>query len=325
MKPSQSFLSEIISDDQYNCSICPRDCNVDRSSTTSGYCNSSKGFDIASICIHKGEEPVIGGDVGICNVFFSGCNLQCIFCQNKQISSNSDGTFRSSITLEEVIEKICNCLDQGCHAVGFVSPSHMIPQMLRIINALHKIGRKPVIVYNTNAYDKVEVLKQLEGLIDVYLPDLKYSQSNLATELSDAPDYVDVANRAIREMFRQKGTPLHLDESGRAISGLIIRHLVLPGYIENSKGVLRYISENLSPRIHISLMSQYYPMDSVARHPDLNRVLRKDEYDEIVHEMEYLGMENGWVQELESSRVYLPDFKLKQPFKDENKLNLIPN
>lgn len=325
MKPSQSFLSEVISDDQYNCSFCPRDCNADRNSNFLGYCNSSTGFEIASICIHKGEEPAIGGDIGICNVFFSSCNLQCIFCQNKQISSNADKTFKSFNTLEDIIDKICSCLDQGCHAVGFVSPSHMIPQMVQIINALHQIGRNPVIVYNTNAYDKVEVLRQLEDLIDVYLPDLKYSQSNLASELSDSPDYVDVAERAIREMFRQKGTPLHLDESGMAISGLIIRHLVLPGYIENSKGVLRYISENLSPRIHISLMSQYYPMDTVACHPDLNRVLRKDEYDEIVHEMESLGMENGWVQELESNMLYLPDFMLNQPFKEEMELNLIRN
>jgi putative pyruvate formate lyase activating enzyme len=193
----------------------------------------------------------------------------------------------------------------------------MIPQMLRIINALHKIGRKPVIVYNTNAYDKVEVLKQLEDLIDVYLPDLKYSQVKLAEEFSDSSDYVDVANRATREMFRQKGTPLHLDESGRALSGLIIRHLVLPGYIENSKGVLRNIAENLSPRIHISLMSQYYPMDSVIAHPNLNRFVRVDEYNEIVHEMENLGMENGWVQDLESSRLYLPDFRLNKPFREE--------
>lgn len=317
MKPSESFFSESISDDHYNCSVCPRNCNTDRNSFISGYCNTSTDFEIASICIHKGEEPAISGDIGICNVFFNSCNLQCIFCQNKQISSNSLNNIKSYSTLNDIVEKICSCLDQGCHAVGFVSPSHMIPQMLRIINALHKIGRKPVIVYNTNAYDKVEVLKQLEGLIDVYLPDLKYSQAKLAVEFSDSSDYVDVANLAVREMFRQKGTPLHLDESGRALSGLIIRHLVLPGYIENSKGVLWYIAENLSPRVHISLMSQYYPMDSVVSHVNLNRFLRADEYNEIIHEMENLGMENGWVQELESSRLYLPDFRLNQPFKEE--------
>lgn len=317
MKPTESFFSESFSDAYYNCSVCPRNCNTDRNSFISGYCNTSTDFEIASICIHKGEEPVISGDIGICNVFFYSCNLQCIFCQNKQISNNSLKNTKAFSALNDIIDKIINCLDQGCHAVGFVSPSHMIPQMVQIIRALRKTGRSPVIVYNTNAYDKVEVLRQLEGLIDVYLPDLKYSQSELAAEFSDSSDYVDVASLAIREMFRQKGTPLHIDESGRAVSGLIIRHLVLPGYVENSKGVLRYISENLSPRVHISLMSQYFPMDSVITHPNLKRFLRIDEYNEIIHEMESLEMENGWVQEIESSRLYLPDFRLNQPFKEE--------
>jgi putative pyruvate formate lyase activating enzyme len=165
------------------------------------------------------------------------------------------------------------------------------------------------------------VLKELEGIIDIYLPDLKYSDATLAKELSETEDYVDFARLALREMYRQKGSPLHLDDSGQAISGLIVRHLVLPGYIENSKKVLEFIANELSPKVHLSLMSQYYPMPNVSKHPNLGRMLQPDEYDEIVNEMERLGMSNGWVQELESSFHYMPDFNCAHPFESINAQN----
>ncbi|MBW6490942.1 MAG: hypothetical protein K0B15_07075 [Lentimicrobium sp.] len=243
--------------------------------------------------------------------------MSCIFCQNSQISRNCKSYHSDFYTLERIIHEVCNHLDMGCKAVGFVTPSHMIPQMLQIIMALKEKGRNPVFVYNTNAYDEVDVLKQLEGIIDVYLPDLKYSDNNLAKELSHTPDYVDVAQKALKEMFRQKGTPLHIDESGQAVSGLIIRHLVLPGYTDNSKQVMRFIAEELSPRVHVSLMSQYHPMSAISDHPDLNRYLFPAEYNEIISEMELLGMETGWVQSLESSNTFLPDFNLNDPFENE--------
>ena len=273
---------------------------------------------MASVCIHKGEEPVIGGDYGICNVFFSSCNMQCIYCQNRQISNNHRSTLMPAYSLDELIEKICAFLDQGCKSLGFVSPSHMIPQMLQIINALHQKGRRPVVIYNSNGYDRVEVLQQLEGIIDIYLPDLKYSDATLAQELSDTADYVDIARLAIKEMYRQKGSPLHLDSSGQAISGLIIRHLVLPGYKENSKNVLKFIADELSLKIHVSLMSQYYPIPEVSLHPKLGIQLNQNEYDEVVNEMDILGLHNGWVQQLDSSNHYLPDFKEDHPFKNIN-------
>lgn len=306
-----------------DCLVCPRSCGADRTGNLLGYCNASDGLEIASVCIHKGEEPVITGDVGICNVFFSNCNMQCIYCQNRQISKNSGLSSFSRIALNEVVEEICNCLDRGCKAVGFVSPSHMVPQMLKIINALHEKGRFPILVYNSNGYDKVEVLKELEGIIDVYLPDFKYSDAKLAHELSETGDYVDFARLALREMYRQKGSPLHLDDSGQAVSGLIVRHLVLPGYIENSKKVLEFIAHELSPKLHVSLMSQFHPMPEVRHHPHLGRLLSVVEYDEILSEMDRLGLENGWVQELESSAHYLPDFNRSHPFEKERILNLI--
>jgi putative pyruvate formate lyase activating enzyme len=200
----------------------------------------------------------------------------------------------------------------------------MVPQMMQIINALHQKGRFPILVYNSNGYDKVEVLKALEGIIDVYLPDFKYSDAYLAHELSETGNYVDFARLALREMYRQKGSPLHLDDSGQAISGLIVRHLVLPGYLENSKKVLEFIAHELSPKIHISLMSQFHPMPEVKLHPNLGRLLSAGEYSEILDEMDRLGLENGWVQELDSSAHYLPDFNHLHPFEKEHNPILIP-
>ncbi len=322
MKPLPAVFTDALFQPT-ECLVCPRSCGADRTDSLLGYCNASDGIEVASVCIHKGEEPVITGDAGICNVFFSSCNMQCIYCQNRQISKNNRTSSFRIVALNEVVDKISHCLDHGCKAVGFVSPSHMIPQMLQIINALHEKGRSPILVYNSNGYDKVEVLKELEGVIDVYLPDFKYSDATLARELSETEDYVDFARLALREMYRQKGSPLHLDDSGQAISGLIVRHLVLPGYIENSKKVLEFIAHELSPRVHLSLMSQYHPMPEVKQHPNLGRLLMPEEYDEIQGEMERLGLVNGWVQELESSTQYLPDFYCAHPFEKEYNPNLI--
>lgn len=296
------------------CSVCPRKCGIDRVSGNSGFCSASSGFDIASICIHKGEEPVISGSSGICNVFFSGCNLQCIYCQNKQISINNGTAITKQYSLNDAISEIESCLDKGCESVGFVSPSHMIPQIKLLITELHNRGRYPVFVYNSNAYDDVDQLKSLEGLIDIYLPDFKYSDNELAYKLSEADDYVSVAIKSLNEMYRQKGNPLHLDSRGFATSGMIVRHLVLPGFVNNSIEVLRMIADNLSPRIHVSLMAQYFPVISHNSFPSLNRKLHQSEYDEIIDVMEGLGIVNGWVQELESNSNYLPDFNQLHPF-----------
>jgi len=301
------------------CTVCPRHCRSNRYSGKRGYCNAGAGFEIASICIHHGEEPSVGGPSGICNVFFSRCNLQCIYCQNCQISSNSDDIINREWSLQEVVGQIGRFLDDGCKAVGFVSPSHMVPQMLIIINAIRNTGRNPVIVYNTNAYEKVEVLRNLEGIIDVYIPDFKYSDPELAGGLSDARDYPEVAEKAIKEMFRQKGAPLITDDDGQAISGLIIRHLVIPGQVENSLNVLRFISSELSPKIHVSLMSQYHPMPAVKGHPSLGRSLTDEEYFTVTEELDRLGLHHGWIQDLESNSNYLPDFNNEHPFEKKVK------
>lgn len=299
--------------DLENCNICPRGCHTNRLAKPKGFCKTDAQFNISSICLHKGEEPVISGNHGICNVFFSHCNLQCIYCQNYQISQN--GTFVSNFgTLDLITEKIITLLDRGCKSVGFVSASHMVPQMVMIINSLHRWQRFPTVVYNSNGYDSVITLKRLEGIVDVYLPDFKYSDNLIASQYSGAKDYVETAKDALKEMYRQMGSKIITDESETAVRGLIIRHLVLPNQVGNSKNVLRFIAQELSTKVSISLMAQYHPMADAVGHKSLGRTITETEYREVCEEMEMLGFENGWIQELESNKEYIPDFNQIHPF-----------
>jgi len=272
------------------------------------------GLNIASICIHRGEEPPVSGPDGICNIFFAGCNLHCIYCQNHDISrpgTISGPAFRS---LKSVLDQLENILSDGIIAVGFVSPSHVIPQVKAILRGLNERGLKPVTVYNTNSYDKPGVIDSLDGLIDVYLPDYKYVSPELSVKYSDAPDYPEIALKAIKRMYYQKGSVLKMDETGRAESGMLIRHLVLPGHAGESRNVLRSIAEELSASVHISLMSQYHPTHELRSHPVLDRSLYSHEYNEVAGEMERLGFHNGWLQDMDSNRNYRPDFQREHPF-----------
>ncbi len=296
-----------------SCSICPRNCNADRLHGEVGKCGSNAGFNISSIFVHHGEEPVISGESGICNVFFSRCNLSCIYCQNYQISCNRGEVNENEMLLSEVVDSIIDNLDKGCHAVGFVSPSHYIPHVKAIIEELRLNGYNPVFVYNTNGYDKVEEIRAMEDYIDVYLPDYKYSDNKLALRFSKVADYKQVAHAAIKEMYRQKGSTLVMNEKGYAEKGLIIRHLVLPGDIGNSLNVLHDIAD-ISTSIAISLMAQYWPSPGVSGHPSLDRILSPEEYGVVKAELENLGFYKGWVQEMESSDNYRPDFKNEKPF-----------
>ena len=297
-----------------NCTLCPRNCRTDRFKGGEGYCGTDAGLNIASICIHRGEEPSISGPDGICNIFFAGCNLRCRYCQNYDISRPEAARLLSRMDPETLLDRIEAILSQGIKAVGFVSPSHVVPQVRAIIKGLHNRGLKPVTVYNTNGYDKQSVLQELEGLIDVYLPDFKYMDSGIASEYSDAPSYPEVALKALKEMYYQKGSSLILDEDGVATQGMLIRHLVLPGNVLASIQVLRTIAEELSTGVHISLMSQYHPTPAVYRIPDLGRRLSQGEYKEVINEMERLGFRNGWLQDPESYNNYIPDFRKDHPF-----------
>ena len=296
------------------CSICPRDCHADRTSSHLGYCQAGIGFAVDSIFPHRGEEPALSGQRGICNLFFNHCNMQCIYCQNYQISENCSPVARDHDDLVSIIKQIEAILATGVRLVGFVSPSHFVPQMKVIINTLKARGHNPTFVFNTNGYDRVETIRQLNGAIQVYLPDLKYMDNKLAAKYSDTPNYVEHATAAIREMFRQKGSCIRTDDEGVIESGMIIRHLVLPGEVENSKTVLRFIADELSPSVHVSLMSQYYPTHRVSTHPTLGRTVTKTEYHEVLHEFERLGFYRGWLQELTSPHHYRPDFLRDRPF-----------
>lgn len=297
-----------------NCTLCPRHCRVNRFEIGNGWCGMDAGLNIASICIHNGEEPVIGGKKGICNIFFAGCNLHCIYCQNHEISRPCVPVRGSGQNPGNVLDKITSILSAGINSVGFVSPSHMVPQVKAIIRGLHSNGLKPVTIYNTSSYDRVETLKSLSGLIDIYLPDYKYISPGIAIEFSEAYNYPVIALKAIKEMYYQKGSILRLDENGQAECGMLIRHLVLPGHARESKKVLRSIAEELSTGVHISLMSQYHPVDQVKNHPSLRRSLYRSEYDSIVEEMQRLGFRNGWVQDMDSNLNYRPDFRKENPF-----------
>lgn len=296
------------------CTLCPRECRVNRFEEGDGICRTNAGLNVASVCIHKGEEPVISGTYGICNIFFAGCNLRCVYCQNHEISRCGISVTDPEKNLTETVDIVIRFLEKGIKSVGFVSPSHVVPQVKTIIKGINSRGFNPVIIYNTNSYEKAETIRSLSDIVDVYLPDYKYVTPELASEFSGASDYPSVALKVLKEMYYQKGSSLRTDESGTAESGMLIRHLVLPGYAEESKKVLQTIAEELSPGVNVSLMSQYHPAGKVSNHTSLSRSLYREEYESVVEEMERLGFRNGWVQDMESFQNYRPDFSKENPF-----------
>ena len=296
------------------CNLCPRNCNANRFENKTNFCGIDEKFHIASIIVHTGEEPVLSGEKGVCNVFFTHCNLQCIYCQNYQISQNTKWNAPHILSLQEITEKIISILDTGITHLGFVSPSHQIVQMVKIIETLHRKNYFPVIIYNTNSYDKISTLKMIDPLIDIYLPDFKYANNDLAEKYSQAPHYKQIAINSIEEMVQQKGKLLDLDENGIATRGVIIRHLILPSHVKNSIAVLEQIKNHFGNKITLSVMSQYFPPEPVAKHPQLGRPLTENEYQQVLSKIDILGFENGFIQEPESAENYQPDFKKKNPF-----------
>jgi putative pyruvate formate lyase activating enzyme len=218
-------------------------------------------------------------------------------------------------SLEDIVEKVTGLLKMGCESVGFVSPTHYLPHVHAVIDALHEEGLHPVTVYNTNGYERVDRLQALESKIDVYLPDFKYLDPEIAGQYSGAKDYPEVVKRSLKEMYRQMGSSVILSDTGIALRGLIIRHLVLPGMAEESRKILQWIAEELSPSVHISLMAQYYPPQGAVCPPELLRRITSGEYEYVVAEMESLGFCNGWLQELDNPGQYIPDFGRDQPFR----------
>jgi putative pyruvate formate lyase activating enzyme len=290
------------------CNICPRECGVDRSSGKLGFCRAPEDFLVAKTMIHKWEEPCIAGEGGAGTIFFSGCNLRCVFCQNCEISRGDKGEIMTDGELEEVIFDL---LEKGAECIEFVTPTHYTERLAKLLRRIKPKLTAPV-VWNSGGYEKVESLKLLDGLVDVYMPDFKYFDGEIAKKYSSAYDYFEVATAALGEMLRQTGEP-SFDKRGRLTKGTLVRHLVLPGHRSDSIAVLKHISENFgADSILLSLMSQYTPDFYTAggdcQYKNLCRRVTKFEYDSVMKVADSLGFE-GYFQGVDSaSKKYTPDF-----------------
>ena len=275
------------------CTICPRRCGVDREALKRGYCRAPFNPVIYSYIAHHGEEPALSGKRGSGTIFFTHCNMKCVYCQNYYFSQLDNG---EEITTEKLAAIMTRLQKTGCHNINLVSPSHYVPQILMALEIALKNGLTIPIVYNSSGYDSVETIKILDGIIDIYLPDMRYSDNAMAEKYSDASDYVENNRAAIKEMHRQVGD-LILDDKGIAKRGLIIRLLVLPDNISGTAESLKFIKDSISQKTTLSIMSQYYPTFKAHSFKELSRGVSSDEYKNIVDEASHLGLNNGWIQE----------------------------
>jgi putative pyruvate formate lyase activating enzyme len=303
------------------CTVCPLDCGNNRLHDELARCYSGRLPIVSSYTPHFGEEPPLTGTRGAGNIFFGNCNLRCVYCQNYQISQAHKEQIKNQVTHERLAEMMLELQRAGCHNINFVSPTHFAPQMARAILIAAEQGLRLPVVYNTNTYDSVEVLKLLDGIVDVYLPDLKYAEDEAGFLYSKVRSYRDISRAALKEMFRQTGEQLIYDQNGLLRRGLVIRLLVLPNDIGGLRESLQWIGEELSPRVTVSLMAQYYPTNVAGTNPRytlLSRRLSESEWLRAVALLDEFGMENGWMQEYDGAAFYYrPDFNdSKIPFRD---------
>lgn len=302
------------------CNLCPRRCGVHRDRGELGFCRSPWDITAARAALHMWEEPVLSGVSGSGTVFFSGCALGCVFCQNQTIAAGETARIISS---EKLTEKFLMLQEMGAHNINLVTGSHYVPQIVKALQRARDQGLVIPVVYNTGSYEKVQTLKMLEGLVDIYLPDMKYMDSRLAERYAKAPDYFEYASEAIREMVRQAGDPVldpvpHSACMGDAQEdeelflmkkGVIVRHLMLPGQLEDSMRIIRYLYETWGNRIYISIMNQYTPCNHLPDHPELQRKVSQEEYDALVDYAVELGVEQGFIQEGDTAEEsFIPAF-----------------
>jgi putative pyruvate formate lyase activating enzyme len=280
------------------CDLCPHDCGTNRIKGERGICGAGLKPKIASANVHRGEEPPISGTNGSGTIFLSGCSLKCVFCQNFPISQFGNG---EEITTVELASRMLKLQKQRVHNINFVTPTHFLPQILAALWLAIPQGFSLPILWNSSGYEKVDALKLLDGIVSIYLPDMKYSDDIAAVEISSAPDYCRINRDAVTEMKRQVGH-LQVDDNGVAVKGLIVRHLVLPERRAGSLETIPWIAENLGQETHIALMSQYFPAHKAVKIPGMNRPVNHEEYDVAVRVLEEAGLENGWVQELDEER-----------------------
>ena len=288
-----------------SCSLCPRTCNVNRKKGERGVCRAPDELTVCKFLPHFGEEPVLTGTHGSGTIFFTYCNLNCQFCQNYQISQEHLGT---SMKPPELADIMLRLQQQGCHNINLVSPAHFLPQIMKAVKAAAAQGLTLPLVYNTNGYEQVEVIKLLDGIIDLYLPDAKYGDDRSAQDFSNAPHYTSYNLSSLKEMFRQVGL-LTTDKMGIAQRGIIIRHLVLPDDLAKTEHVLMMIREHLGKALHISLMGQYFPTYHASERVELNRKITRQEYQHCLTLLEQYGFENGWFQNPDDiQEAFVPDF-----------------
>jgi putative pyruvate formate lyase activating enzyme len=290
-----------------NCTSCPRNCLVDRTKEELGTCQSGDKPIVSSYTPHFGEEPVLSGTNGAGNIFFGNCNLRCDYCQNFVISQNPKVEINNEVSVDRLSDIMLELQNMNCHNIGLVSPTHFAVPILKSIKLAIENGLRLPIIYNSNGYDSVEILKLYKDVVDIYLPDFKYGDNNNGRRYSKAPDYFDYSKLAIREMYEQLGSKL-VYENGSVVRGLIIRHLVLPNGLAETEEVFKFISRELDPIIHVSVMAQYYPTNRASKNILLDRKITQTEYVRVLESLEKYNLNNGWIQELESHEFYLPNF-----------------
>lgn len=289
------------------CNLCPRNCMVDRANQL-GFCKASNKLRIARAALHHFEEPCISGENGSGTVFFSFCPLKCVFCQNYKLSHDNIG---QEISIKELSNIFLDLQNQKAHNINLVTPTHYVPQIIEALKIAKNSGLTIPIVYNTSGYETVDTLKMLSGYIDIYLPDFKYYSDELAKKYSSAPNYFNIATEALKEMFNQVGEFL-LDENGILKKGMIVRHLILPNQIGDSKNVLSHVYSLFKDKIYISIMNQYTPLPHVSKYPELNRKITEEEYDSVVDFAISLGIENAFIQEGDTAKEsFIPEFSDK--------------
>ena len=287
------------------CTICPHNCKINRTKNP-GRCKSTDKIKIALYSIHNFEEPCISGEKGSGTIFFSNCNMNCVFCQNYEISQLGRG---KEITIEELANIMIKQQERNVQNINLVTPTSYALHIIEAIKIARKKGLKIPIVYNTNGYESVETLKLLEGYVDIYLPDLKYYYDDLAKKYSKVDNYFEIATKAIQEMYRQVGAPV-LDENGVMKKGLMIRHLILPNEVQNSKKVLKWIKENIDSNVYVSIMAQYFPTYKAKEMLEIARKITKEEYEKVENYLYELDLENGYIQELgEHEEEYVPTWE----------------
>ena len=290
------------------CMLCPHNCKVNRLNGEVGRCKCSNKIKIALVSLHKFEEPCISGENGSGTIFFSNCNLNCMFCQNYEISHQGKGY---EITIEELAKIFIEQQKNGAHNINLVTPTMYVVQIIEALKIAKKDGLNIPIIYNTSSYENVETIKMLKGYIDVYLPDLKYYSNDLCKKYSKVNNYFENATKAIQEMYTQVGKPI-FNENGMIIKGVIIRHLILPNYIQNTKNILKWIKENMPEDVYISIMTQYFPAYKAIEDDQINRKKNRKEYKCVENYLYLLDLKNGYMQDFienDNEEKYVPNFK----------------